>query len=244
MGAQVPAAVILALAAGGVDAVSFQLLHRIFTANMTGNSTQLGLSGGAGDAGALLPLATAICVFVVAMVAGTGIVELATRRGARSTAAPALAAESALLVALIAAGDELVGGAAVRDHSTPFYVLLTLAVAAMGIQAATLTSAIGTTVRTTFVSGMLLALAQELVNLLTPPAAGTRSHLRDRLGLGTRRTSGSRLAFHGAVWVGFVAGAAYGSYGESRWSTRALLVPLLAVIVAAAIDLRRPLHGT
>jgi uncharacterized membrane protein YoaK (UPF0700 family) len=242
MRAQATAAVILALAAGSVDAVSFQVLHRIFTANMTGNSTQLGLSGGAGDAEALVPLVTAVSVFLAAMAAATGIVELATRRGVRATAAPALAVESALLAALVIAGDALVGRGSVTDHSTGFYVLLTLAVAAMGIQAATLTSALGTSLRTTFVSGMLLSLAQELVNTLTPPAAAGRSHLRDRLGLGTRRTSRSRLAFHGAVWASFVGGAAFGSWGENRWSTRALIVPFAAVVVAAVIDLRRPLH--
>jgi uncharacterized membrane protein YoaK (UPF0700 family) len=240
--AQAVAAVLLALAAGCVDAVSFTVLHDTFTANMTGNSTQLGLLAGRGDGTELVPLAVAVLAFVVAIILGTAAIEVAARRGLAATAAPALLAEAGLLAVFMLAGRDLVRHHTTPDHATGFYLLLTVAVLAMGIQTASLTKALGTTVRTTYVSGMLTTFAQELVNLLAPADAGAHSHLRDDLGLGSRRTSLARLCLHVGVWGSFVAGAAWGGYGERRWSTLALALPVAAVLAAAAVDLRRPVR--
>jgi len=73
--------VLLALAAGCVDAVSFVVLHHVFTANMTGNDTLLGIAAGQGAGKAFVPLVVAVIAFVVAVVLGTLWIELMTRRG-------------------------------------------------------------------------------------------------------------------------------------------------------------------
>ena len=69
--AQAVSALLLALAAGIVDAVSFIVLHHTFTANMTGNTTKLGIAAGKGDSTAVLPLGVAVLVFVVAIFLAT-----------------------------------------------------------------------------------------------------------------------------------------------------------------------------
>jgi uncharacterized membrane protein YoaK (UPF0700 family) len=241
--ARCAAALLLALAAGAVDAVSFITLHQTYTANMTGNSTELGIASGLTHTALVVPLVVAVVVFVVAIAAGTGLVEIATRRGHRSSVAPALILEALLLTAFMADGLHVIHHRTTADHSVSgFYVLLTVAVVAMGIQTACLTKALGSTVRTTFVSGLLTSFSQEVVNLLAPPPPGRPSYLRDELALGPRQQAVRRLAFHVGVWACFVAGATWGGYGVHRWSAYTLSVPIVAVVATAAVDVVRPIH--
>jgi uncharacterized membrane protein YoaK (UPF0700 family) len=231
-------AVLLALAAGAVDAVSFIVLHHTFTANMTGNSTQLGISGGRADAKALVPLAVAVATFVGSIALATAGIEVATRRRLRAAIAPVLVLEAALLAVFMVDGHRLLRDNTVPDHTGGFYLLLVVAVVAMGVQTASLTKALGTTVRTTYVSGMLTYLGQEAVSLFVPED-GKPSYLRDEVGLPGRHGSAVRLGLRLSVWAAFVGGAAWGGYGERRWTTWALAVPVGAVLTAALLDLRR-----
>jgi|SRR5579884_173037 len=243
--AQAATALLLALAAGSVDAVCFIVLHHIFTANMTGNTTKLGIAVGRGNGAAVLPLAVAVAAFVAAIVIATAAIELAARRGLRSTAAPTLVLEAAVIAALMVDGRRIIRHNTAPDHAIGgFYTLLTLAILAMGTQTASLTKAFGRTLRTTYVSGLLTTFGQELVNVLAPPPAGRGSYLRDELDLGDRPQSLRRLALHVAVWTAFLGGAVWGGFGERRWTTWPLAVAVAAILAAAAIDVRRPLHGS
>jgi len=234
--AQVAAALLLAAAAGAVDAVSFLFLHQTFTANMTGNATQLGIAVGHTDASAVRPLAIAVGTFVVAIWLATAGIEAAVRRGGRATAAPALIVEAALLGGFVLARPD----APPAPQSRQFGVMLVLAVAAMGVQTATFARALGTTVRTTYISGMLTTIVQEAVRLASPPKDERPSYLRDELAVGGARPA-ERLALHVAVCVCFLGGAVWGAVTEPRgWSVAAALA---AVLVVAAIDLARPIHG-
>lgn len=94
--AEVATAPLLAATAGTVDAVSFIVLHHTFTANMTGNSTELGIAAGRLNDASLTPLAAAVATFIGAIALGTAAIELVTRRGVRAAAAPAFLAEAAL----------------------------------------------------------------------------------------------------------------------------------------------------
>lgn len=241
--AQVGAAFLLAPAAGAVDAVSYVVLHQIFTANMTGNSTLLGLSLGGSVMRSAVPIGVAVAIFLVAMALGTVVLELAMRNGERSAAGPVFALEIALLsVYMIYGGYVLQNNSAPDYRASGFYVLLAVAVFAMGLQTASLTRALGTSVHTTFVSALLLNAAQELVHAAMPEAGSRSSYLRDELQLGARRSSLQRAGFHLGVWAAFVAGAVWGSYAESRWQLWALALPLGLLAVAFAVDLWRPLH--
>jgi uncharacterized membrane protein YoaK (UPF0700 family) len=243
--AQAASVLLLALAAGSVDAISFIVLHHIFTANMTGNTTKLGIAAGKANGPAALPLAVAVAVFIAAIVLATALIEFAARRGFRATAAPMLMLEAALVAALMLDAPHVLRHNTAPDHTTGgFYTLLTLAILAMGTQTASLTKAFGRTIRTTYVSGLLTTFSQELLNAITPPPRDRASYLRDELGLGTRTQSLARLTLHLAVWTAFLGGAIWGGYGERRWSTWPLALPLAAILAAGAVDLIRPLHRT
>jgi uncharacterized membrane protein YoaK (UPF0700 family) len=234
---------LLAAAAGTVDAITFTVLHQIFTANMTGNTTTLGIAAGRGNVATLVPLGVAVAVFVVAIVLATVVIEIASRRGAHATAAPMLLLEAALLAVLMVDGHHILHNNTAPDHRIGgFYVLLTLAVLAMGVQTATLTKALGRTLRTTFVSGLLTTFGQELVNALAPEPGERGSYLRGELGLGGRRESARGLCLHLAVWLAFLAGAVWGGFAEPHWRTWPLAAPIAAVLAAGAIDLRDPIH--
>jgi uncharacterized membrane protein YoaK (UPF0700 family) len=240
---RVATALLLAAAAGTVDAVGYLVLHQIFTANMTGNTTKVGIAAGHANADAFVPIAVAIGCFVGSIGIATAGIEVAARRGVRSAAAPAFLAEAALLAALMIAGDHVVRGGTAPDHAAGFYLLLALAVVAMGVQTASFARVLGATVRTTYVSGVITTFTQELVNVLTPPPGrGRPSYLRDELGLGSRRGSIARLALHLGIWASFVGGAVWGGYAEHRWSTWPLALGVGALVAAAAVDLRQPVH--
>jgi uncharacterized membrane protein YoaK (UPF0700 family) len=241
--AQAACALLLALAAGTVDAISFIVLHHIFTANMTGNTTKLGIAAGKGNGAAVLPLAVAVVVFVTAILLATALIEFAARRGVRATAAPMLLLEGGLVAALMVDGQHVLRHNTAPDHTIGgFYTLLTLAIVAMGTQTASLTKAFGQTLRTTYVSGLLTTFSQELLNAISPPPKGRRSYLRDELGVGGRRESLARLGLHLAVWAAFLGGATWAGFGETRWATWPLSASVAAILAAGAIDLHQPLH--
>src|SRR5579862_8159476 len=241
--AEAATALLLAVAAGTVDAVSYIVLHHIFTANMTGNTTKLGIAAGHDDGAAVIPLAVAVSVFVIAIMLATVLIELAARRGWRSTAAPMFVLEASVVAALMVDGHAVIEHNTAADHAIGgFYTLLTLAILAMGVQTASLTRAFGRTLRTTYVSGLLTTFGQELLNAISPPPGRRRSYLRGELGLGDRTQSLMRLVLQLATWTAFLGGAVWGAFAERRWATWPLAVPVAAVLLAGAIDLLRPLH--
>src|SRR5215210_549077 len=67
--------VLLSVAAGCVDAVSYLGLGRVFTANMTGNTVLLGLSLGQADWQAALRSGVALAGFIMGVAVGTVIAE-------------------------------------------------------------------------------------------------------------------------------------------------------------------------
>lgn len=71
--------------------------------------------------------------------------------------------------------------------------------------------------RTTYLTGVLTGLAQEVVNVLFwmrdgPAGTGRPSYLRDTLELGDRRRARERMLELGAVWTGYLGGAVLGSF--------------------------------
>jgi uncharacterized membrane protein YoaK (UPF0700 family) len=152
-------AVALACVAGFLDVVGYLTLAHLFTAHMTGNTSKLGVALGHGKLDAALPLAIALPLVAAGVALGTLLVD------ARRASTPLLV-EAALVTAFMA-----VGGAAGRHGDTvsspyPFYVLETCATVALGLQTAALTDIGGTTIRTSYVSGVLTNLTQSAVRRL------------------------------------------------------------------------------
>lgn len=244
-------ALVLASVAGFVDAVGYVVLNGLFTAHMSGNTARLGVLLGHGDAPASIPqtalaLAAAISLFVFGIAVGTVVNELATRRGVRSIAAMVLGLQGLLLAIFMVYGAAAVGHALSVHSPRGFYVLAALAIVSIGLQACALRQIAGRTVRTTYISGVLTNLAQELVNYLFWLRDGAerpaRSYLGDVLGLGSRRESGHRALLLGGIWSSYLFGAVSGAWTEQRLGPWALALPILALAITALADLRRPIH--
>jgi uncharacterized membrane protein YoaK (UPF0700 family) len=180
------------------------MLRHLFVGHMTGNTARFGVAIGHGHLGAAVPYVVAGATFVLAVAGGTVLCETAGRTAV-------LAAEAAVLVALMTIGG------ATQD---PYYLLVVLAVGAMGLQAAALNQVGGKRVRTTYISGLLTNMTQAVV---------AREMARARL-----------LA---AVFVCFMVGGVAGSFGQHVARAWALAVPIALLLACVALSGRGAASG-
>lgn len=235
-------AVSLAAVAGFVDAVGYLVLD-LFPAHMSGNSTRLGVYVGRGMLSRAAPAAFAVVLFVASIAAGTLMMELGSRRRRRSAVSLVLLVELALLLFLASFGAAVtVHGVLPRAATVTYYGLAACAVVAMGLQTSTLQRISGRTVRTTYVSGMLTNLAEEIVTY----TLGRRGQLDGEdggfvvgeLGMKPGRPALRRIALIGGIWLGYAVGAVSGAVLHHRWQLHCLAVPIaLLVVVAVAARL-------
>jgi len=184
----------LAAVAGFVDVVGYLKLHHLFTAHMTGNTSKLGVALGHGDLGRALPYALAPFLFAAGIAAGTALADAGGQW-------VALALQALLVAAFMA-----------TYGAVSFYGLEAMATVALGLQTASLTAIEGSTVRTSYISGVLTNLTQALV----------------------RRRADRRALLLGAVLVAYLAGATLASYALGRVGIWCLAIPVGVLLAAAA----------
>lgn len=203
---------LLAAVGGAVDAVGFLLLFGLFTAHMSGNTTRLAVDLGTGVVGpdAVARLA-ALVTFTLGLVVGVVVVAATDGRGGR-----ALGVEMGVLAAVMVAGEVARDHGALGHRSALFVVLVGFLALAMGVQNGFLRRVAGTGVHTTFVSGMLTAMAEDGV-----------AAWRDRTDAGARR----RLRLHGGIWVAYFAGGTVGAALALEWGFWALGLPIVGLAV-------------
>lgn len=238
-------AVALAAVAGFIDAVGYLTLN-LFTAHMSGNSARFGIHLGEGAYLRAAPAGFAIGVFVLSIAVGAIAMELGTRARLRSPAALVIGLEAVLLAVLAGYGSTVTVAGRLPPSSTgAYYGLAAIAVGAIGLQTSALQRISGYTVRTTFVSGMLTRLADEIVSYLLDHRAGSGgsppSYLRDELGLAPGHRSPWRIALTAAIWTMYLAGAVGGSFLQYRWQLRCVAVPVAVIAIVLALDLARPI---
>jgi uncharacterized membrane protein YoaK (UPF0700 family) len=208
------AAVTLAAVAGFLDVVGYLTLAHLFTAHMTGNTSKLGVALGHGDLGAALPLALALPLFATGIAAGTLLVD------ARRASLPLL------LQAALVAAFMTIGGLAGRHGDTvaspyPFYVLEACATIGLGLQTAALTDIDGTTIRTSYVSGVLTNLTQGAVRRLR--------------GVSERKP----LALLATILFAYLVGATGGALTLRALSLWCLAIPLAVLLAVAWVRPRK-----
>jgi uncharacterized membrane protein YoaK (UPF0700 family) len=226
----------LAAVAGYVDAAGYLSLN-VFTAHMSGNSARLGVylaRHGFHDA---LVVVFAVGVFVVSIAVGVLIMEVGTRAGWPAMDSILLIIEAVLLaVFTVIGGCAQVHGAVPPRPALRFYALVACAVAAIGLQTASLQRISGQTVRTAYVSGMLTGLADELAAVAVarriPP--GRASYIRDELGRGKESVSGGRMLLIMSVWFAYVAGGTGGALLHQVWQLHSLALPSAVLLLLAA----------
>jgi uncharacterized membrane protein YoaK (UPF0700 family) len=208
--------------AGFVDGVTFLSLFGLFTANMSGNSARLGVTTGQGDWSASLTRFVPLVVWMVVVVATVVFVE-ARGRGQDRELRPLLTVEVVLLGVFMVVGTLWRDGGSLTPQSGPFYALAVLAAIAMGVQTSALRRVDdNVSVHTTFVSGMIVNLAEDAVSAWRHDTPG----------------ASARARMHGLVVVSFIAGAALGSVLLGELELWALAVPLVA-LGGVALSVRR-----
>lgn len=221
----------LAWVAGIVDAVLWITLAHVFTAHMSGNSVQLGVAISKGDWGDALTRGLPVPLFVLAVFTGVGVAEAAARRRARSALVPLLALEIVLLLAAMAVGAHAFGDRELRSGGgATFYLVLALAVVAMGLQTASLQRVGGKTARTTYITGMLTNLATESVGWILARTSDRRGH----------HLHGQRVLLLGSIWLSYAFGAVVGGLLQARWALLGLCLPLAVLAALILLDLWKP----
>ncbi|MGH9104562.1 MAG: DUF1275 family protein [Acidimicrobiales bacterium] len=164
------------------------------------------------------------------IVIGSALVEVARQRRARSPAVGVALAEAAMLCPAVGIGQAAATGGKIAPANTAAYATAAAALAgAMGLQTVAMRRAGNRTLRTTFMTGVLINMAQSLV---VACFTGQRQRRRRALAL-------SRL--FGSLWVAYLAGAVAGGAAERAWSFAALALPIAAAFSMAGWSAGAPL---
>lgn len=200
-------AIVLATAAGCVDAMGYLLLGGVLVAHMSGNTavTAVSLQGGVWSKalGRISPLP--------GFLAGATLGNLLSRWLSKCCSRRALALGLFVELVLLAAFYAL-SWARPQAHVWGVTVLAT----AMGLQSATLRHVAKHDVRTTFITGMLVALVDESIDFLL------------------RRQRRAWPGFHAGLWLGFFLGAFAAAWATARVGSSAILLAI-ALVSAAAV---------
>jgi uncharacterized membrane protein YoaK (UPF0700 family) len=223
---------VLTFASGLVDIVGYLGVFHLFTAHLTGTTVQLGHSLAARQTWQVWAAASIVGAFLAGSISGRALIEMGSRNRIRRIASATLAVESILLALVILVGPE-------SSHGP--YVGLALLAAAMGIQTGTLTGIGPLTVHPTFVTGMLNKVAQLSAHILFRTygfakarrlADAARKHYRHDIQM---------ILFLTAIWLCYVAGAAFGTWCFDAWRLRALLVAIACLAISITVDGLSPL---
>ncbi len=237
-------AIVLTFAAGIVDIVGYMTVYHLFVAHMTGTTVHLGNELEIGAWPDVAKAGVVIASFVVGSVAGRSIIESGTRRGRRTVASITMAAEAALVLAFVWTGSIVLRQFAADTIPVgSACLLLGLLAVGMGLQTATLTRIGPLTIHTTFVTGMLNKLAQEITRWLfwLHDSRGDHRRMADFvIGSGKQKAFRNAL-FMAAIWVSYMMGSIAGTWMDFRWKVAALYLPVGILIASIFVDQVRPL---
>jgi uncharacterized membrane protein YoaK (UPF0700 family) len=211
--AQPKVAFVLAGIGGFVDAVGFLTLFGLFTAHLSGNTARLGVELGRGEIATALTYVVPVVVFFAAVALGAAWTESCQTTGRRALG-PLLITEALLVTLFLTLGTVLRDAGALTPRSAAYYGLAVTAVSAMGLQTASLRHAAGVMVNTTFITGMTVSLAEEVV-------ASAR---------GRDPEAPRRARVHAVLLGAYVVGAVLGSALDTAWGLWALVAPILTLV--------------
>ncbi|MFL6353472.1 MAG: YoaK family protein [Bryobacteraceae bacterium] len=238
-------AVLLAWAAGFVDATGWLVLNHVYTSHMTGNTASFAGDIAQGKWNDAFHHGWVILPFLGGLLYSAAMTKAARRKGFHSSFATALATELLLLAAFIALGSRYLDDARLALPSGVIgYVLLSLPAAAMGVQTVTVTRINGLRVYTTYLTRSLSKCSEAIVD----HAFWFRDRTRGRRWTGLykvlRVSPCQKFLQHAALaaglWMGFFIGAICGALGERRFALFALYAPMSVLTVAVIVDLVFP----
>jgi uncharacterized membrane protein YoaK (UPF0700 family) len=171
---------------------------------------------------------------MLGVVGGIALVEALQRRSTPASAR-VLSIEALLLLVFMLVGRAVLDGRGPPPGSWDYYLLASLAVLAMGLQNVALRRVAGLPIHTTFVTGMLTYIGEELVH-----GWYARRDLR-RAGTASTRDDPARVAFrrarfHGGVWLSYLAGGVLGAFIALHWDLWSLTLPLAVLAALIILD--------
>jgi uncharacterized membrane protein YoaK (UPF0700 family) len=223
-------AYVLAAIAGMVDVGGYIALGGIFTAHVSGDTVTAGVAlvhGAWMIAGTRL---AAIVLFVFGYFIGGSVIKLALLKGSPYWFSAGAAVEASFLGCFAFAHYAIVGGSLVDVPAGWALVAITACLSfAMGTQNALLSNVEHLPVRTTFVTGMTVNFAHELLDW-------TFARLSGRDGTAHRRKAG----LYASVWWSFALGGCVGGYLLVIGGAKVFLIPCIAMAALALYARRRP----
>ena len=246
--------ILLAFAAGCVDAASYLGLGEVLTSAMTGNTVLLGLAIGQAKMQAAYRSSVALAGFVFGAVLAASIAERKTKGAVWPRGITVILAVEFAVLAAFAFGWHFAGDDAVETGWSG-YLLIGAAGIAMGMQSVAVHRLRVAGVATTYVTGTLTNSAIRLVEWLhSPPDAASARVSRPDV-----EPSGQAAKSHGSaylliVWLFYGLGAVAAGFVKLccslvhlplliggatvalHWPTVTLLLPIaiIAIVIAAA----------
>ncbi|HLX68847.1 MAG TPA: YoaK family protein [Verrucomicrobiae bacterium] len=226
-------AVVLAWVAGFVDVVGYLALCQVFVAHMSGNTVGAAARLATGQWAELWRRVFPIPVFVLGVFSGALAARIAQGGGIRSRFAPSFILEALLLAAFAVLTRHWILPVVVPGPH--LYLLIALLAMAMGLQSATLRRTRELSVRTTFITGILVSMAEK--------AAAYVALKFDRVPRNRSRChhEGRQALKYGLLWSGMCIGGICGGWLAVAHGTLALLIPIAVLAVVAWQDLVRPI---
>jgi len=208
----------LALIAGCVDLVAYFVLYHVFTAHMSGNTVRAAASAEQQDWMKAAIHALPIPLFVIGVMLGVLIGNLSGRIGWSKEYAPTLWLEAALLIGFVVLSPH------VEEAHPVVNGILAAALAtgtlAMGLQNATVRRVSGTSVRTTYITGMLTDFAEHLMKAIL------------------REGPAEPAMIAGSIWIAYLIGAGAGGILFLRIGSTAMLLPVALLAALATFERR------
>lgn len=220
----------LGFVAGFVDAVGFIVLMHMFTANMSGNTIVLGINLAKHNWAMVIHRGFPIPVFFLGGFLGSLAIEISARRGFRYVFSSLFFTESIFIGLFLLFGS-------VYFIETPWplnaswyiYALAALPSLAMGVQTAALHRVGSLSLRTTFITGMLMNVCKELSFLILKPLPGP-----ERI---SRSIHLLRMLICGGVWLFYLLGAALSVFLLSIYGINVLVIPICVLFIIIVINL-------
>lgn len=225
---------LLACAAGAIDAVSYLGLGRVFTANMTGNTVLLGLALVQADLQEALRASLALVGFLGGAAMGTWVVEQGPPAGMwPRTVTVALALEWSFLC-VFAVGWSLSGGVSATLAARSLFVVLSAL--AMGVQSAAARRLDVSGIATTYITGTMTSLAGRLMGWVR--GRGATASIPQRAGVA--EVTPPRQTLHGvgllaAVWGVYIGGAVVAGASMRLSPELVVVFPLVVILVVIAV---------
>jgi uncharacterized membrane protein YoaK (UPF0700 family) len=243
-------ALALSWSAGCVDALGYLALSGTFAAHMTGNTVSSVMHGVQGRWTEMVRRAMPIPLFFLGLLVGEVVLELAKRRGRRHIAARVLGIEAVCLGGFLGMGIWVLGTGPGEKIGNPktweFVVMVGLIAAAMGLQSASMRKVGAVTIFTTFITGTLTKLANDLSAYLfwvwdQIRAREKRGRWKRVMRLSWREESFQAVVVLLGLYVAYVMGALAGAVGFYRWGVLVAAAPLGVVMMGVAVDWVRPI---